>query len=132
VVRQRASSPKLVLWNNALIHAISRRSAAAALADATWRGRLVENAVGAHLLCHLPPMEFSVHYWKQGDAEMDFVVATADKVWGIGVKSGRGSKTAGLRPFQKKCPAAKTLLVGGGGIPLEEFFRTPPEAWFMP
>jgi len=132
VVRQRASSPKLVLWNNALIHAMSRRSAAEALADTTWRGRLVENAVGAHLLCHLPPMEYSVHHWKQGDAAMDYVVATADKVWGIEVKSGRGGRTAGLKPFQKKSPAAKILLVGGGGIPLEEFFRTPPEAWFTP
>ena len=129
-VRQRASSPKLLLWNNALVHAMSRRTAQEAQADASWRGRLVENAVGAHLLCHLPPMEFSVHYWRHGDAEVDFVVAAAGKVWAVEVKSGRGGKTPGMGPFLRRFPTAKGLLVGGGGIPLEEFFRHPPTVWF--
>lgn len=48
--RKRGSSPKLVLWNNALINALSGRTRGQSMRDAAWRGRLVENAVGAHLL----------------------------------------------------------------------------------
>jgi predicted AAA+ superfamily ATPase len=129
-VKQRASSPKLVLWNNALIHAMSRRTRLEVQADATWRGRLVENAVGAHLLCHLPPLGYSVHYWRDGDAEVDFVVARPGQLWALEVKSGRGGKTPGLPAFRKRFPAAKALLIGGGGVPLEEFFNNPPGVWF--
>lgn len=129
-VRQRASSPKLVLWNNALIHAMSRRSWQEVQADATWRGRLVENAVGAHLLGHLPPLGYSVHYWRDGDAEVDFVVASPGQLWALEVKSGRSGKILGLPAFRKRFPAAKALLIGGGGVPLEEFFRNPPSVWF--
>lgn len=129
-VRQRASSPKLVLWNNALIHAMSRRSWQEVQADATWRGRLVENAVGAHLLGHLPPLGYSVHYWRDGDAEVDFVIARSGQLWALEVKSGRSGKTLGLPAFRKRFPAAKALLIGGGGVPLEEFFKNPPSVWF--
>lgn len=129
-VKQRASSPKLVLWNNALIHAISRRTKQQVQEDATWRGRLVENAVGAHLLCHLPSFGYSVHYWRDGGAEVDFVVAKPGHLWALEVKSGRGGKTPGLPAFRKRFPEAKPLLIGGGGISLEEFFKNPPGVWF--
>lgn len=129
-VKQRASSPKLVLWNNALIHAMSRRTWQDVQADATWRGRLVENAVGAHLLCHLPPLGYSIHYWRQGDAEVDFVVARPGRLWALEVKSGRGGKTPGLPAFRNRFPEAKGLLIGGGGVPLDEFFKNPPGVWF--
>ena len=129
-VKQRASSPKLVLWNNALIHAMSRRTRQDVEADATWRGRLVENAVGAHLLCHFSPLGYSVHYWRHGDAEVDFVVARPGRLWALEVKSGRGGKTPGLPAFRKRFPEAKALLIGGGGVPLEEFFKNPPVVWF--
>ncbi len=80
-VKQRASSPKPVLWNNALIHVMFRRTRQDVQADATWRGRLAENAVGAHLQCHLTPLGYSVHHWHQGEAEVDFVVAGPGRLW---------------------------------------------------
>ena len=129
-MKQRASSPKLVLWNNALIHAMSRRTRQEVQTDATWRGRMVENAVGAHLLCHLPPLGYSVHYWRHGDAEVDFVVARPGRLWALEVKSGRGGKTPGLAAFRKRFPESKALLIGGGGVPLEDFFKTLPGVWF--
>ncbi len=129
-VKQRSSSPKLILWNNALIHAMSRRTAVDVRADAGWRGRLVENAVGAHLLCHLPNMGYSVHYWREGNAEVDFVVARPGKLWALEVKSGRGGKTPGLPAFRKRFPESEALLIGGGGVPLEEFFHHHPAVWF--
>ena len=128
-IRQRASSPKLVLWNNALVHAMSRRSIADAMADGPWWGRLVENAVGAHLLCHLSTVENQLWYWRDGQKEVDYVVSGAGKTLAIEVKSGSTGKAPGLEAFRARCPEARPLLVGGNGVPLEEFFRLPPDVW---
>lgn len=127
--RKRGSSPKLVLWNNALVNALSTRSFADSLSDTVWWGRLVENAVGAHLCNNLNSVEYGITYWRDGNNEVDFVVSRGRDVWAIEVKSGRTGKTAGLTRFCNRYPDARTLLVGGQGIPLVEFFSMDVAAW---
>lgn len=129
-VRKRGSTPKLVLWNNALVNALGLRSRAEAVADGGWWGRLVENAVGAHLLNGLQGPDWSVTYWRDGDREVDFVVAHGARVWAIEVKSGRPGKSSGLEAFRKLYPQARVWLLGGGGLKLEEFFARPAPDWF--
>jgi len=129
VQRKRGSSPKLVLWNNALVNALSTRSFADSLADTAWWGRLVENAVGAHLCASLKPVEHTVTYWREGAHEVDYVVSHGRKIWAIEVKSGRSGKAAGLARFRTRYPEAKALLVGAQGIHLAEFFSKPVEVW---
>ena len=131
VQRKRGSSPKLILWNNALVNALSTRSFADSLADTVWWGRLVENAVGAHLCNSLTSVEYSVTYWREGDHEVDFVIARGRNIWAIEVKSGRSGKAAGLARFRDRYPEAQTLLVGAQGIPLEEFFSKNIEGWLI-
>jgi predicted AAA+ superfamily ATPase len=131
VQRKRGSSPKLILWNNALVNALSTRSFADSLADTVWWGRLVENAVGAHLCNSLTSVEYSVTYWREGDHEVDFVIARGRDIWAIEVKSGRSGKAAGLTRFRDRYPEARTLLVGAQGIPLEEFFTKNIEVWLI-
>ncbi len=80
-VRKRGSSPKLLLWNNAMINALSTRSFDESIADASWWGRLVENAVGGHLANTLHPADYSLTYWRKGKYEVDFVVARGTKLW---------------------------------------------------
>lgn len=128
--RKRGSSPKLIVWNNALINAISRKSFSETQADNSWFGRIVENAVGAKLLNELSGSEWSLSYWREGDAEVDFVLSRGSATWGIEVKSGRSGKVSGIAEFQKKYPKSKIVLVGRSGIPLEEFFLRPSEEWF--
>lgn len=128
--RKRGSSPKLILWNNALINAFSRLGFADARANSAWWGRLVENAVGAHLLNHLPRDTHAVNYWRQGNDEVDVVVSSGKSAWALEVKSGRPGRVAGLHAFRARYPSARALLVGSGGIPLDEFFSTPPAQWF--
>lgn len=130
-VRSKGSSPKLILWNNALVNALSLRSLQDSLADSAWRGRLVENAVGAHLLNGLPSAGFSVGYWRNGQKEIDFVVSAGKKMWGIEVKSGRTGRPDGVEAFCDEFPKAKVLLVGSGGIPLEDFFLHSEREWLM-
>lgn len=129
-VRKRGSSPKLLLWNNALINATSLRSFDDAQHDGAWWGRLVENAVGAHLLNELQGPQWSVTYWRDGDAEVDFVVSHGKNVWGIEVKSGRGGKQSGIESFRKAYPTAKIWVIGAGGVTLDEFFSRPALDWF--
>jgi uncharacterized protein len=130
-VRKRGSSPKLVLWNNALVNAVSLRSFEQAFADGSWWGRLVENAVGAHLLNGLHGPAWSVTYWRDATLEVDFVVSHGTHDWGIEVKSGRGAKAGGMAAFRKRYPRAKAWLVGPTGIKLEEFFARPAAEWFQ-
>ncbi|MBN2576776.1 MAG: DUF4143 domain-containing protein [Deltaproteobacteria bacterium] len=129
-MRKRGSSPKLVLWNNALINALSLRTRREVTADGGLWGRLVENAVGAHLLCGLPPTEYGVTYWRDGSAEVDFVVSAGKRVWAIEVRSGRPGKLFGMAAFRKRYPKAEVWLVGSGGVPLAEFFSRPATDWF--
>jgi predicted AAA+ superfamily ATPase len=129
--RQRGGSPKLVLWNNALVSSLAAVSPAVAGSDPAWRGRLVENAVGAHLLNALPAPVWGVHYWRQGDHEVDYVVTHGRSTWAVEVKSGRGSRLSGMAAFRKQHPKARALLVGSGGLPLEEFFAAEASEFFQ-
>jgi predicted AAA+ superfamily ATPase len=129
--RSRASSPKLVVWNNALVHALDLRSATQAQSATDWFGRLVENAAGAHLLNHLQALPYEVSYWRDGDDEVDYVVRAGDRLWAIEIKSGRTRRRSGLAAFLRRYPAAVPVIVGAGSVTLEEFFAAEPGGWLQ-
>jgi uncharacterized protein len=128
LLRQRASSPKLVVWNNALINAWPGKNFASIQRHHDQWGWLVENAVGGYLLNQMP--SHSVYYWRHDGHEVDYVLHDGSRVLALEVKSGRPRSASGLHMFHKQYPKAKTLIVGSGGIPLEQFFSTPPMDWF--
>jgi len=129
-VRQRGSSPKLQVLNLALMTAQSGLSPAEARADAAFRGRLVESAVGAHLANAAASRACELYYWRERNREVDFVVRRGRTVVAIEVKSGRAKELLpGLGAFGDAFKPARTLLVGGDGIPLEEFLTRPVEHW---
>jgi len=130
-IRKRGSSPKLIFWNNALIHAMSGLARRASMADGAWYGRIVENAVGAQLLNGLQGAEWSVTSWRDGNKEVDFVVQRGANVWGIEVKSGQVGKLAGMASFRLRYPAARAWVIGSGGIALDEFFQRDPITFFQ-
>ena len=129
-LKKRGSSPKLIIWNNGLVSAVAGLSFAKCLEDYSWWGRLVENAVGAHLLNQLAGLPYTLYYWRQRNYEVDFIVETPRETWAVEVKSGKGKKAEGLTKFCELYPEAKPLIVGHGGMSLEDFFSTPPvESW---
>ncbi len=130
MVRKR-SSPKLIPLNTAFISAFSSNSFAEALDDPESWGRLVESAVGSHLINESQGTRVRVGYWRQSPKEVDFVLSKGDQRILIEVKSG--GKIASKSGFQAFCNAygkTPTLVVGRGGISVEEFLSTPPESWF--
>ena len=127
VLRQRASSPKLLFWNNALPSALAGIPFAQSRRKGEWWGRLVENAVGAHLVNQLPTGA-QLSYWRDGDLEVDWVLERGARLVALEVKSGVPKGARGLAAFARKYPKARALIIGQGGIPLETFFSTAPEA----
>ncbi len=129
-VRRRASSPKLQVLNTALMTAMSDRPPEAARADREFWGRLTESAVGAHLASAALRGTCELFYWRERNREVDFVVRAGDVVVAIEVKSGQ-TPTAlpGLAAFAEAFAPTRTLLVGGDGIPVEEFLEKPVKVW---
>ena len=127
--RQRASSPKLNANNTALISALGSYTFADARSDRTYWGRLVESAVGAHLI-NTAEDGCEVQYWRESPDEVDFVLTTGRKLLAIEVKSGaKYASPKGLEVFSAKFRDAKKLIVGDGGVPLQEFLSRPAADW---
>jgi hypothetical protein len=132
-IRQKISSPKLILLNNALINAsFSRKFDEIKKNDSQW-GRLVENAVGAALVNNNAGKAVEIFYWRDRDHEIDFILRQGEEVLGIEVKAGERRNSEGREPFLKKFPASKviTTCVGGGDIPAEALVSMPAEKIFQ-
>ena len=126
----KVSSPKLNVLNTAVMTASSGYTFDEAKADRTFWGRIVETAVGAHLYNTLKTST-KLHYWRdKRGREVDFVLSRGPSLLAIEVKSGRRIPTVtGLEEFRKRFPRARTLLVGGNGVPLHEFLSEPAGYW---
>lgn len=129
-VRQRASSPKLQVFNTALMTAMSSLGPEQARADSEFHGRLVESAVGAYLVNEAARGACELYYWRQGDREVDFVVRAAQRLFAIEVKSTtRRDALSGMAAFRKAFDPDRTLLVGADGIDLAQFLSRPIHDW---
>jgi predicted AAA+ superfamily ATPase len=130
VARQRGSSPKLQVLNTALMTAQSGLTLREARADGEFWGRLVESAVGAHLANAATTGTLELFYWRDRNREVDFVARVGRAVTAIEVKSARGRVVQpGLAAFAEAFKPKRKLLVGGDGIPVEEFLARPVEHW---
>src|SRR3989441_9650181 len=129
-VRQRGSSPKLIVLNTALMSATSGLRFEDARADGEFWGRLTETAVGAHLANAAAAGLCETFYWLDRNHEVEFVVGTGRVVTAIEVKSARRrSALPGIAAFDVAFRPKRKLLVGGDGIPIEEFLERPVDQW---
>ncbi len=127
--RQRASSPKLNTHNTALMSALAGYTFAVATQDRSYWGRLVESAIGAHLI-NTASDDCQVQYWRESPDEVDFILDNGHCLAAIEVKSASKYVTPkGLDVFASKYANTKTLVVGEGGIPLQEFLSHPADSW---
>ncbi len=130
VARSRASSPKLQVYNTALMSVTAGLSPAEARADREFRGRLVESAVGAHLVNAAAAGECEIYYWRDRGQEVDFIVRARNRLVAIEVKSGRAPQAhAGSAAFSATFKVRRSLLVGGDGIAVEDFLAKPVAHW---
>ncbi len=123
-IRKRSSSPKFQVYNNALISAQSTDTFEMVQKDPAKWGRVVESAVGTHLLNQSLTEHFELSYWREGSAEVDFILKKRDEIIAIEVKSSKAAITDGMRKFKTQFTPNKMLLVGADGLPWEQFLKT--------
>jgi len=124
---EKLSIPKLQVYNTALISALRPESFEEALGDPVFWGHMLESSVGAYLINQANEYhDIKLHYWRDKNAEMDFVVRYGKKTFGIEVKSNTEKISRLSREkFTARFPGARLILVGEAGIAFEEFMLTP-------
>jgi uncharacterized protein len=131
VVRQRGSSPKLQVYNTALISAPSQLSFEMARNNPEFWGRLVESAIGAYLINSARIYGIKIFYWRDLGKEVDFVLQWKNKMIAIEVKSTLFREALpGMDVFCEKFNPDKSLVIGSQNLSVETFLKKPVTYWF--
>ena len=129
-LRQKASSPKLQVLNTGLATAHGSLSFKETREDTQSWKKLTECAIGAHLINSTFGTKTEIFYWKKDNRIVDFVLKKGKELIAIDVNtSKKGKNVQGLELFAQKYQPAKTLLIGEGGLPIEEFLLKPLDHW---
>ena len=126
----RNTSPKLQVYNTALMTAYTQASREQVMADPAAWGRWVENTVGMHLLNASREQGFELWYWRDGNYEIDFIAKRGEELVAIEVKSGNRIKNSGLARFEKQFGLCKKYLVGTDGLHWKDFIQINPSLLF--
>ena len=121
VLKERASSPRLLAHDTALMIAASGERRERLREDSEYRGHLVETAIGAYLLARGRREGFTVTWWRDGSYEVDCVITKGRRRTAIEVKSGRVKSLKGLGEFVQHYPGTYVLVVGSNEFPVEDF-----------
>lgn len=124
VLARKKPSPRLMVYDTSLMTSVSGRAKELLLGDPELWSHIVESAVGARLLALGPDLGFDVQWWREGNDEVDFVLAGEGKLAAIEVKSGRTKSQGGMAVFLRKYPEATRIVVGGsasGAVTVEDF-----------
>lgn len=127
-VKERSSSPKFQVLNTALITAQMPLSFTEAKANPAQWGRLVESAIGAHLINITQDTNIKIFYWRERNREVDFILTKGKDIVAIEVKSGKKKEVLpGIALFAKIYAPKKVLLVGTGGMEIKDFLALAAE-----
>lgn len=129
-INKRASSPKFQVYNNALFNAKQYAGFDSVRMNPKEWGRLVESAVGSHLINKRLSERYRLFYWREANDEVDFILEKNGKTIAIEVKSGRRGENKGMSVFAKKFNPQSVLIVGTSGLSVEEFLRLNPNQLF--
>lgn len=128
--RRYASVPKYQVYNNALMNVYATSSFEEQRLDLEKWGRLVESAVGSHLLNYADKLDYKVYYWREKNNEVDFIIERNHKVWAIEVKSGKRGMNKGLGLFREAFHPYRAFVVGTDGISVEDFLSADLDTFF--
>jgi predicted AAA+ superfamily ATPase len=110
IIRERASTPKLLPLCPALVHGFVHPTTLSR--DSSWRGRMIELSVGASLVQRFQ----NVFYWRKRNAEVDYIVRHNEKLYAIEVKAGRTRSNSGMAAFLKEAPDAIPVEINSENI----------------
>ena len=130
LIREKGSIPKFQVFNNALLNSQTGDSFDVVKSNPKIWGRLVESAIGSHLINQSITERYSIFYWRERNEEVDFVIQQNSNVIALEVKSGRRGENKGLAAFSGLYHPQIALIVGTNGISIEEFLRMNPKDLF--
>lgn len=129
-VRIKNSSPKLMVYNTALMSAQSSKTFEEAFEDKVFWGHLTESCIGAHILNSIRGSQIELFYWREKNEEVDFILKKGNSITAIEVKSSYKKETfSGLEAFSRAFKPKRMLVIGNNGISIEEFLEKPIEFW---
>lgn len=128
--RRYNSVPKLQVYNNALRNVYADVDFSEALEDPKAWGRCVESAIGAYLVSQASVKGYEVYYWRDNKDEVDYVLRRRGRLVALEVKSGRRTTNAGLPKFTASFHPHRALVIGSGGLSVEEFLSLDLDALF--
>lgn len=128
--RKYNSIPKYQVYNSALRSVFCDESFDEVTEDPKIWGRYVESAIGAHLISQAAIVGYSVYYWREKNEEVDFILARNRKKIAIEVKSGRRTTNKGLSTFAESYNPHRSIVVGSGGLSVEELLTMDLEILF--
>ncbi len=127
-VSARASTPKLNVLDPAFMSAVCGYGFEEARADRSHWGRVVESAVGAHLV-NTASVSTSVKYWRDRNNEVDFVLHRGPNLVGIEVKSGVTPPNSSAISAFKQRFGPRSVMIVGADVALDEFLSQPADHW---
>jgi predicted AAA+ superfamily ATPase len=130
IIRKRSSSPKFQVHNNALISAQRNEYFSEIIQKPTEWGRIIESALGSHLINHSISQNYSVYYWRERNNEVDFIMERRGKLVAIEVKSNDSQNNKGLEVFKNMFKPDKLYLISNKGLSWQEFLKINPADLF--
>lgn len=100
--------------------------------DSTIWGRFIESIVGTHLINSITGEDVNLGYWREGQAEIDFVLYNDFNAVAFEVKSVHRTMARGSGSFSKRYSECSVYTISiqdsphSATIPLEEFLKTNP------
>ena len=128
--RKYNSIPKFQVYNSALRNVYAEEDFVDAVKNPKSWGRYVESAIGAYLVNQAQIVGYKVYYWRDKTDEVDFVLVYRGRKVAIEVKSGRRTTNAGLPKFAHNYKPHRSIVVGSGGLSVEEFMTMNLELLF--
>ncbi|MDE3183907.1 MAG: ATP-binding protein [Bacteroidota bacterium] len=130
IIRKRSSSPKFQVHNTALVSSQRNESFEEIKAKPHEWGRMVESAIGAHLVNAAQVSGFNLFYWRHRNEEVDFVLEKRGRIVALEVKTGTESANPGMKAFREQFNPDKILLVGNKGLHWQELLKMNPVELF--
>ena len=128
--RRYNSIPKYQVYNSALRSVYCDESFDEVIEDPKLWGRYVESAIGAHLVSQAGIVGYKVYYWRERNEEVDYILVRNRKKVAIEVKTGRRTTNKGLTTFASLYKPHRSIVVGSGGLSVEEFLTMDLELLF--
>lgn len=121
--RKYNSVPKFQVYNSALLSSLNGKSYEQAFTDSKLWGRWVETAIGSYLINHADAIGYKLYYWREASDEVDYILELRGETIAIEVKSGRRTTNKGLGIFRERFNPRYAIVVGSGGISVEDFLQ---------